>query len=514
MRVDEIVTAELVSWNKLLPPRWGDRALRGNEATVSSWFRSLLRRDIEVGPEEVLLARKLGRGARPLTLLGLKERLLFRAAVDAIERIVGRPDRSQSAYEAFRRAPLDSVDCEYVLKADVSAYYQFVDHDRLIDEVVAQTGDDLAVTLAVEVLQSVSGRRFGLPQLSHPSDVLAEIYIDPLRRDLVRAGFNVWRFADDFRIAAPNYGRALAALEATDHGARQLGLVLNELKTSTPKRATYEASLTARRDREGELFADLEVENLEEPELGEYGDGDFFHEHEDVTALLPEGDEDEEEIVDFEEPEAAGAISAAQVMAASKVIDLWLEEEEDEDTQRTEAARVTSTLLRRALLVFARARDTSAVEHATAMLVYEPSLTPTIARYLLESSRAHRREVRDTLDDICRSGVLSEWQSLWIAYVAGELTPREGGHTRSHVQWLGDQLASPAPAVAAEAALALGRRRLITPAELLEVIETSPAMHRPTGLLGLAALGAESAAYGACDSELDRIRVEWAARSL
>ncbi len=140
-----------------------------------------MRRDVAVDPEEVVLARKLGRGARPCAILGLKERLLYRAAVSLIEDVTGPSDRSQEAYDAFRQAPVEFEGCRYVLKADIASYYQYVDHERLVDEVVARTGDDLAVSIAVELLGETGGRQFGLPQLSSVSDVLADVYIDPMR---------------------------------------------------------------------------------------------------------------------------------------------------------------------------------------------------------------------------------------------------------------------------------------------------------------------------------------------
>lgn len=105
-------------------------------------------------------------------------------------------------------------------KADIASYYQYIDHERLVDEVVAQTGDDLAVGLAVELLSETSGRRFGLPQLSQVSDILADVYIGPMSRHLARAGFRAWSFADDFRVACRTYDEALRALEAVDEGAR------------------------------------------------------------------------------------------------------------------------------------------------------------------------------------------------------------------------------------------------------------------------------------------------------
>lgn len=514
MDVDAAVASELASYNKLLPPRWSDVSLTGNEPAVAEWLHALMRREVTVDPEEVVLARKLGRGARPIALLGLKERLLYRGAVSLVEARTGSPDRSQEAYEEFQRAPLDIDNCSHVLKADIASYYQYIDHERLVDEVVAQSGDDLAVTLAVDLLREASSRRFGLPQLNLASDVLADLYIDPVRRDLTRGQFMVWRFADDFRVACRSYAEALAALEATDHAARELGLVLNEFKTSTPSRDHYESSLTAVADRERELFAALDIEELEEPEPGEYSDALDVTESEDRDVLLDEDEFDEGDIALAPEPDDDDPVSQAQLAAASKVLEAWVEEEEDEETQRSERARITAKLLGRAIRVFARGRDTTALEYVPSVLVYEPSLAPTVARYLIRCSVSSRREVRDVLDLVCGRRIVSPWQAIWIAYVAGELSRKRGGADLTHVGWLHEQLRSRSSVLRAEAALALGRRGLVDKDELLEVLTGLPEIHRPTALLALVALGHEDEALAAAGSELDRLRIHWALETL
>jgi hypothetical protein len=506
--VEEVVSQELSSWNKLLPPRWGDRSLRGSEEAVAAWLTSVMRREVAIDQEEVVLARKLGRGARPCAILGLKERLLYRAAVSLIEDVTGPSDRSQEAYDAFQHAPADSEGCRYVLKADIASYYQYVDHERLVDEVVARAGDDLAVGLAVELLGETSGREFGLPQLSSVSDVLADVYIDPMRRHLVRSGFQVWSFADDFRVACRSYDEVLRALEAADEGARLLGLILNEMKTATPGIEKYRGSLTAVRDRERALFASLDVEALDEPAVSDYMDEENPDEGEDEPTLLDDDDFDEGD-AGAEEAIEDGSVSEAQLLAASKVIELWVAEEEDEDTQRSERASVTARLLGRALRVFATGQDPRALVHVASMLVYEPSLTPTIARYVRACGGFARSDARDTLDEVCESGIVSTWQALWLAYVAGELPRSRGGAQRPHVQWLKAQMGSRQPALRAESALALARRRLLTTGEVLDVVAGLPSMHRVTAVLALAALGDQEAAAALAESDLDRRRIEW-----
>ncbi len=140
-----VVREELAYGNSLLPPRWGDLALRDAECDVAAWFRAASRRDISVTPEDIIMARKASRGGRPLSHMGLLDRLRLRAVASLIEsELLETHDRSRGAHEAFRQAPLQVPNCRYVVKTDIAAYYQYIDHERLVDEVVAQIGDDIS----------------------------------------------------------------------------------------------------------------------------------------------------------------------------------------------------------------------------------------------------------------------------------------------------------------------------------------------------------------------------------
>lgn len=247
------VMGELTTRNRYLPPPLADRALLGHVEGLVDRVRARMRRDFHPANHDSVLARKAGRGSRPLPYVALEDRIIYRALVNVI---VGRlsvvPTRSD--YDHFADSPLKVDGCSYVLKADIAAYYQYVDHERLIDEIVAQTGDDLAITAVVELLQGATGRKFGLPQISDPSDVLGDLYVDPIRRNLVRRGYVAGRYADDFRVACADYNEALEALEHIERSAFELGLVLNEAKTGTPSRETYQESRSEVRRAEHHLF--------------------------------------------------------------------------------------------------------------------------------------------------------------------------------------------------------------------------------------------------------------------
>jgi len=254
-----IVIAELSARNRFLPPPLADRALLDNVDGLADRLSTRMRRDFEPSQQDSVLARKASRGSRPLPFIALEDRLVYRALVSTlIERLPVVPGRED--YDAFVKSPLDVEGGEFILKADLAACYQYVDHERLVDEVVAQTGDDLAVTAVVELLQAGTGRRFGLPQMNASSDILADLYVDPIRRNLLRSGHSVFRYADDFRVACANYSEALSSLEQIERSAFDLGLVLNEAKTGTPRRETYMHSLTEVERAEQQLFASLRDE--------------------------------------------------------------------------------------------------------------------------------------------------------------------------------------------------------------------------------------------------------------
>jgi len=118
------------------------------------------------------------------------------------------------------------------------------------------------------------------------------------------------------------------------------------------------------------------------------------------------------------------------------------------------------------------------------------------------------------LNDICDSGIVGAWQSLWIAHVAGDLAKRRGKVRQSHVLWLKQQLSSDRPALRAEAVLALARRGLTRPADVMRIASSLPTKHRPTALVALVALGATDDAEAIAESELDRLRIDWAERTL
>jgi hypothetical protein len=233
------VQKELTTGNRLMPRRADLLILAGESEAVAAWMGPRLRKGVGGGLADLVLADKGWRGSRPLHTLTIEDRVLFRALVETLLPALPEVLQSRRPAEAFRRASLRVDGAQYVTKTDVTAYYEYVDHGILMDELTAQTGEEPLVEALRDLLHRFMGRRIGLPQVSRMSDVLGDTYIDIVRRRLVRRGFAAFTYSDDFRIATTSLGGARAAVEACAQEVRRLGLVLNERKTYTYGRDHY-----------------------------------------------------------------------------------------------------------------------------------------------------------------------------------------------------------------------------------------------------------------------------------
>ncbi len=514
------VAGELAARNRYLPPPLADRALLGHVDGLVGRVQARMRRDFHPARQDSVFARKAGGGSRPLPYIALEDRIIYRALVNVV---VGRlpvaPDRGD--YDAFADSPLEVDGCNYVLKADVAAYYQYIDHEKLIDEVVAQTGDDLAITAVVELLEGGTGRRFGLPQMSEPSDVLGDLYADPIRSSLVRRGHVAGRYADDFRVACADYNEALEVLEHIERSAFELGLVLNEAKTGTPGRETYADSRNEIRRAEQILFHqqdrhDITVEEFLAQVSGDYSEDD----DEDLVDVVLDTKEGrrlpgiEHDEADPTEPLAAKLKpTSAQLEVGARVVSVWRDEEARANYGW--GSHVWSTLLRKSLATLEARRDDRAVNAAIELLVKEPHLTPQVCNYLIAVGRDDPAPVHRVLNELCGRprNIVSIWQSLWVAYLAGSVSDRRRPPER-HIAWLKEQVDAAPEAVSAQAALALARRRRLTVDLAARAYDRAPEAHRLTAALALAAARGASGVEEVAKDQVEYWLAGWARKQV
>jgi RNA-directed DNA polymerase len=120
-----------------------------------------------------------------------------------------RPGRS--AHDAVRQArQYVEAGKHWVVDIDLKSFFDQVDHDKLMGLVGRKVRDKGLLALIARYLkaprQAADGRRErrtrGTPQGGPLSPLLANIYLDPLDRELTRRGLSFVRYADDVAIHA------------------------------------------------------------------------------------------------------------------------------------------------------------------------------------------------------------------------------------------------------------------------------------------------------------------------
>ena len=417
---------EAAYWRNLLPPEPWASAVSANPEVVAKWVHARLEAGRRNAPGLAVDARKPHQSFRPVPVVGIAERVAFRALTDWVLADIELSERSAEDYRRFVAGPvgaafperrvgmkLSEARVEYVVQADIASFYQYIDHGVLLTELENRTGKVQAARLLIELLGELQGSAFGLPQLLYPSDKLSEFYIQILERDMVRRLGVAWRYNDDFRFVANGYGNAQQALEELSAAARPLGLVLNDNKSIIRKFETYFGHYV--RDATGE--ADIEINPS----------------HIDV------------EIEDYPHLDSEGVLEAAR-----STFKLLAPGEAQIDLTKPSPRQVRD--LRRAFNIAAREKSPIGLPFVEQVFRYLPQLTPRLADYLVAMHEANHDPGRvwDSLS--VRAPTFNTWQRAWLTYVARRCDLLDS----DRIPWLRVQFVSAPPGLLhAEAALAL-----------------------------------------------------------
>lgn len=506
------VERELTTSNRLLPARPDRFSIASRSSEVARLLANQYRRGSYGDRADVIFVDKNRKGRRPISELTLRDRVLYRALVELLSQSLPMRLVRRVSIDEFRRAPLGVPNVRYVSKTDVTSFYEFVDHERLAEELESQTGEAVAVEVLMHLLERVMGRRVGLPQIHRASDVLGDTYIDAARRRLVRAGFEVTTYSDDFRVASRSLAEARAALEAVAREVRRLGLALNEGKTFTYGATNYLQSLTAFDDAERALFDDSgDRDDLFLIFSDSYEDADQEIAPPLLSTAVVQAGVLEDDVIGTSHRSGIESVEPpdrAQLRAARRAWDIWVEEDESEERQSTQEAAITESLLGRALPILGAGGDPTPLGMLSAILRFEPALTPQVGAYLTAlaaSGPGGRASIRSALDELVQEESFSTWQLMWLAESAGRVRRVQGG--APHYDWLHSCLSDERPALAATAAMALGRLRVATSAQLTPALDRVGPVWRMLVLAGIA-LADPDAAEEHAEDRLERILVE------
>jgi RNA-directed DNA polymerase len=398
LRLATALEAELQEPSSLLPSRSIEAALRDNLESAAAFIAARIADGARSTSTEVVVAAKSSRGFRPVHALDIEQRVLYRALVDLLAPGIDYPDRSDEAYEQFKRAPLSADSATHIVRADVASFYQYVDHRLLESEVVSQTGEAQVAASVLSLVGSVMGRAFGLPQNTGASHSLADVYIDMVERQLLRHGQSVWRYNDDFAMATKGLKQARNSLEELERSLRLVGLTPNDEKSMVLGREAYQAWV----DRPAELKTQI---------------SDGLAVDLDAWILEPASGYDEES--DEEEGDAEAAALAAereaQVAGAVRTLGEWLEHIRSGGSSDPLERYVYRSLARDAIRVLRRRLSPEGLAYCDSLLAFEPQMTHTVCRYLSRIASTDAGASAFVAELVARPDTyLSVWQKLWL----------------------------------------------------------------------------------------------------
>jgi hypothetical protein len=417
--------------NDLLPPRPEDNV--GGE--VGNRFIEALLRDIKrasYDPAQGYFVQvpKSSSATRPAALLTLADRVVYEALVDALgprieSTLLGteivfwpRGTRADKAWREFEASPLISG-TSYVTVADISAFYESIDHEMLTERLIRSTGRRFEAEALLELLDRVMNSSRGLPQGLPSSDHLATSFVSQVDYAMIRDGYHYTRHGDDIRIASETYDDARKAVLALEARIREAGLQLNAPKTKILKRVTYESQQNSIDETIAETRRQLVdskarelAENsgalesaLEEAEKQELGWEFFYHGrlslHEVIDELRPHLEPDDTEI--------AEKMFEATIEAPPGSIDGL---SEDAYHQR----------LALSLVRLAAADSEVPLRYMSALLQSYPDKTELFCSYLAALSTKVPAETAAQLSKVVANGMFhTEWEAAWITRTLGKV---------------------------------------------------------------------------------------------
>lgn len=252
------IAAEIDGPPELLPSRVAEAVIRQHQQEYTTLLRAELASRTRLERGELVWASKARLHARPILALPFRDRAVLRALVHDVTGPAPSREERAEAYRDFQMSVLGQG-VAWIAQADVAAFFQFIDHEALADDVVMKTAKADTATHLREALSEVTGRAFGLPQNLWSSRLLAEFYLQPVERDLAQLGFRVTRNSDDFRIGANSAPEAFKAIEQLQYLLYDRGLTLNEAKSRVTPVAAYRASIDRLKARINSAVAAVEV---------------------------------------------------------------------------------------------------------------------------------------------------------------------------------------------------------------------------------------------------------------
>lgn len=424
-RLDLLEALKLIESNDLLPPREDDKVSgEVGKRFVEYLYKQIDENRYEPDTASFVQVPKPGLTSRPATLLTLTDRVVYESVVALFRPRLAkflldpevvfwpRENYCNKRWEDFEQAPLRAQK-PYVVHADVSGFYESIDHIQLEDDLVLATGErDVAHSLQ-QFLTRVMGTRRGVPQGLLPSDTLATTYLQQVDAAMLRDGFDYWRHGDDIRVAVETISRAREAIAVIEEELRRRGLLLNSSKVYIQGRDKYEETLQAGDKTIEEIRSRLFETNIEKVESDEdellaamkraqlddqWGWNLFYHQTISVSEVI-------EQIRGHLEPSDIAVSEHAFAMAVRRA----------PGTDDALPKELFHFIISRSLIKLAAARSFAALPHAASVMARFPEKTEIMCQYLKSVIKIKPQDVVREVESLIRSTLFTTpWQQAWL----------------------------------------------------------------------------------------------------